>query len=84
VQPWDCICTKISSGLLPSQPPRKSWAGFGSGQLCDVCDQPILASEIEHEVDFENYPPHRFHATCLKIWTVVVAQTTQPATSEGA
>jgi hypothetical protein len=80
----DCIRTKVSSGALPSQPPRKSWAGFGSGQFCDACDKPIPASEIEHEVDFENYPPHRFHATCLKIWSALVAPTTQSAASEGA
>jgi hypothetical protein len=79
----DCIRGKVASGLLPSQPPRKSWAGFGSGQLCDACDEPIDPTEIEHEVDFENYPTQRFHTTCESIWRALVAQTT-PAPSEGA
>ena len=54
-----------------------------AGQLCDACDEPILANEIEHEVDFENYPTQRFHTTCESIWRALVAQTT-PAASEGA
>jgi hypothetical protein len=55
---------KLSAGLLPRHRPVKSWAGFGTGETCDGCDQPILATEVEHELDFAESLTLRFHTTC--------------------
>ena len=37
------IADKIRSGALPlpPEPPEKYFAGKGTGQLCDVCEQAI-------------------------------------------
>jgi hypothetical protein len=35
---------KLAAGVLPDRPPVKYWAGFGVGQPCDGCDEPILDS----------------------------------------
>jgi hypothetical protein len=63
---------KLSAGFLPTHHPVKSWAGFGTGASCDGCDQPILATEVEHELDFAESATRRFHATCEAIWRALV------------
>jgi len=75
---------KLATGLLPRHHPVKSWAGFGTGESCDGCDQPILATEVEYEVDFAESLTLRFHVTCEQIWRALITQIAQPATSEGA
>jgi hypothetical protein len=35
---------KLAAGVLPDRPPVKYWAGFGVGQPCDGCDEPILVT----------------------------------------
>jgi len=73
---------KLSAGLLPRHHPVKSWAGFGTGESCDGCDQLIFATEVEYEVDFGESLTLRFHATCEQILRALV--TAQPAASESA
>lgn len=75
---------KLATGLLPRHHPVKSWAGFGTGESCDGCDQPILATEVEYEVDFAESLMLRFHATCEQEWRALITQIAQPATSEDA
>jgi hypothetical protein len=74
---------KLAAGLLPRHHPVKSWAGLGTGHACDGCDQPILATEVEHELDFAEAVTRRFHATCEAIWRALVSQT-GPAAAGGA
>jgi hypothetical protein len=69
------IEAKLAAGLLPHHHPVKSWAGFGTGNACDGCDESILATEVEHELDFAESPTLRFHATCEAIWRGLVAET---------
>jgi hypothetical protein len=80
------IRAKVSAGLLPRQAPVKTWGGFGSGRPCDGCAEPILPTEVEHEVDFEGSPTIRLHAACYAVWRQLVlprrpgaAQTTDAA-----
>jgi hypothetical protein len=77
------IEAKLAAGLLPRHRPVKSWAGFGTGNACDGCDESILATEVEHELDFAESPTLRLHATCEAIWRGLVAET-QPATPQSA
>jgi len=77
------IEAKLAAGLLPCHRPVKSWAGFGTGNACDGCDESILATEVEHELDFAESPTLRLHATCEAIWRELVAET-QPATPQSA
>jgi hypothetical protein len=47
---------KLAAGVLPDRPPVKYWAGFGVGQPCDGCDEPILDTQVEYEVAFDAFP----------------------------
>ncbi len=55
------IEAKLAAGLLPRHRPVKSWADFGTGNACDGCDESILATEVEHELDFAESPTLRLH-----------------------
>ena len=74
---------KLSAGLLPRCHPVTSWAGFGTGETCAGCDQPILTSEVEHELDFAESATRRFHSTCEAIWRALVDEA-GPAVAGGA
>lgn len=66
------IRAKLAERRLPLKSSIGAWAGFGSGGLCDACDRPILATEVEHELDFEGEGGVRtfyFHADCEAIWS---------------
>ena len=56
-----------------TSPPVKYWAGFGVGQPCDGCDEPILDTQVEYEVAFDAFPTVRLHAVCAEIWDALVA-----------
>jgi hypothetical protein len=66
------IADKICSGSLPlpPEPPQKYFAGKGTGQLCDVCEQPITAADLEYELDTGGRTL-RFHEKCLDMWRQV-------------
>jgi len=61
------ILAKMSDGLLPVQEPKKTWGGYGSGNPCAACDEPILPHLVEHEVDLES-TTLLFHAACDAMW----------------
>ena len=62
------IRQKIADGSLPCEPHPKSWAGAGRGEVCDGCDERVLASEVEFEVDMSAGQTLRFHRACFEIW----------------
>jgi len=64
---------KLAAGSLPDRPPVKNWAGFGVGQRCNGCDEPILDTQGEYEVAFDAFPTVRVHAVCAEIWSGLVA-----------
>ena len=49
----DKIREKLSEGLLPDKAPAHSWCGYGSRKPCNGCNEPILSTEVEHELDFQ-------------------------------
>ncbi len=63
------VADKIRSGALPfpPEPPPKYFAGKGTGQRCDVCEQAISAEQLEYEVDVDSRTL-RFHEKCLDMW----------------
>jgi hypothetical protein len=60
---------KIRSGVLPLPPgpPQKYFAGKGTGQFCDLCEQAITAEDLEYELDTGSRTL-RFHEECLDVW----------------
>jgi len=47
------------------------WGGRGSGQVCSLCDRPILDSEPEMELEYEGsevVSVVRFHLQCQSVW----------------
>jgi hypothetical protein len=66
----DSIRAKLDAGLLPRDTPVKLWAAYGSGQPCSACEEPILARQIEYELEYPEHqaPVVRFHAGCHGVW----------------
>jgi hypothetical protein len=63
------IREKIRDGTLPARPPRKLWAGRGTGRKCAGCEQPIRKHEVEIEVeDREARLLFFFHRGCQAVW----------------
>lgn len=65
----DIVRDKLDTGSLPAIEPDKTWAGYGHGDPCSACDQPILAAQIEYELDYRGRPTLRMHAGCHGIWS---------------
>jgi hypothetical protein len=63
------VAEKIRSGALPvpPEPPEKYFAGKGTKQLCDLCEQVITTDELEYELDVD-VRILRFHEKCLDMW----------------
>ena len=58
---------------LPQREMVRTWAGRGSGALCDLCRHPIETHEVEYEVEVMAQSPVqvlRFHLTCYQQWIV--------------
>jgi len=64
----DLVRDKLDAGTLPHDSPVKLWAGHGRGQLCTVCEQPILTSQVEYEPQYDGHPPVRLHVGCHSLW----------------
>jgi hypothetical protein len=64
---------RMRSGELPMRGPSRSYAGMGSSLTCALCDTPILASEVECELEFgsPDAPGAKvvhLHWLCESIW----------------
>jgi hypothetical protein len=66
------IRAKLVTGQLPRRTTAKTYAGHGTGLLCDGCEEKITEAEIEHEVE-SNGTALRFHAKCVLLWTTASA-----------
>jgi len=62
------IRDKIAAGTLPRDASGTTFAGFGTHQVCDGCDAPILPGEMEYEVPVRDRPTIRFHVRCVLLW----------------
>ena len=59
---------RIAGGRLPLLRPDHIHAGYGSGDICCACDQPIDQSKIEYEVVSAGGQKLTFHFACYVIW----------------
>ena len=58
-------------GILPYEEPARTWAGHGSGALCNFCGRAINAQDIEYEVELLANGSARnlhFHFNCYRVW----------------
>ena len=57
---------------LPYQEPFRTWAGRGTGALCNLCRTPIRPQDIEYEVELlapvGNSRGLHFHFNCYRVW----------------
>ena len=61
----------IELPLLQQREPLRTWAGHGTGAICNACGTPIQAHEIEYEVEMSagsGAPSLNFHLMCYRVW----------------
>ena len=59
----------LASGRLPRVQSQCIWGGYGRGDVCSLCAEPIRSTEVEFEVDAAGMlPAFRFHITCHDAW----------------
>ncbi len=57
--------------MLPYEEPQRTWAGHGTGALCNVCGLAINVHDIEYEVELVTTGSVRnlhFHFKCYRDW----------------
>ena len=57
--------------MMPYEEPVRTWAGHGTGALCNVCGLAIKAHDIEYEVELLTEGSARslhFHFNCYRAW----------------
>jgi hypothetical protein len=64
----DQIRDKLDAGLLPRVLPEKMWSGYGHGNPCRGCGQPIHPAQIEYHFLRDSGDVLRLHIGCLGIW----------------
>jgi len=76
---------RLASGRLPRMHSQCIWGGYGRGDVCSLCGEPIRSTEVEFEVPESEedglHPGHRhpapgalkFHITCHAVWQLECA-----------
>jgi len=71
---------RIENGQLPSCVPNRIDAGYGCGDVCVACDQPISDAQIEYEIeDGRDGRVLSFHFGCYVVWQLQCARVKPPA-----
>jgi hypothetical protein len=70
---------RIAKGQLPKGALSRMWGGYGTGQLCSLCNKPIERYQIEYEVEHADALSQtlRFHTACLSAWQLECARDDQ-------
>jgi hypothetical protein len=66
----------LATGRLPRLHSQCIWGGYGRGDICSLCGEPIRASEVEFELAERaagTGTALRFHITCHAIWQLECA-----------
>jgi hypothetical protein len=61
----------LASGRLPRVQSQCIWGGYGRGDVCSLCGEPIRSNEVEFEVPEDAVAPgtaFKFHITCHAAW----------------
>jgi hypothetical protein len=71
----ESVRQRIENGQLPSYVPNRIEAGYGCGDICVACDQPVTDAQIEYEVeDDRNGRLSSFHFGCYVVWQLECAR----------
>ena len=65
------IALRLDNGSLPAAGNQKIFAGYGTNQACDVCDAPVLESEVIYEVEVQvgdEMVVIALHRRCFDLW----------------
>ncbi len=71
LQPGICKYESAGGEPQPQHRPARTWAGHGSGAVCNGCGSPIAEHEIEYEVELSAgslVRNLRFHFLCYQGW----------------
>ena len=75
----------LESGRLPRMHSQCIWGGYGRGDVCSLCGEPIRSTEVEFEVpepegggqDGHSHAAPaatlKFHITCHAVWQLECA-----------
>ena len=76
----------LATGRLPRMHSQCIWGGYGRGDVCSLCGEPIRSTEVEFEVpepeDSGRHGDHypvvagtalKFHITCHAVWQLECA-----------
>jgi hypothetical protein len=76
----------LANGRLPRMHSQCIWGGYGRGDICSLCGEPIRSTEVEFEVpEPEDGDPHadhwhgtsrtglKFHINCHAVWQLECA-----------
>src|SRR5882672_6628519 len=87
----------LASGRLPRMHSQCIWGGYGCGDVCSLCGEPIRSTEVEFEVpepeaggrhaDHQPAAPgtaFKFHITCHAVWQLECAADETVRTPENA
>ncbi|MGH8229553.1 MAG: hypothetical protein ACREU3_16905 [Steroidobacteraceae bacterium] len=61
----------LESDSVSYRKPGRTWAGHGSGELCDLCHRPIESDQVEYEVELSagaGSPVLNLHLDCYERW----------------
>jgi hypothetical protein len=64
----DILREKIAAGDLPREDYFRLRIDYGRGRRCAVCEQPILRSQVEHEMGFANGQVLSMHFSCVELY----------------
>lgn len=60
---------RIAGGRLPVMVPTEVSAGYGSGEPCGLCGQPIDPQQVDYEVVDQSLDRSwEFHLACYSVW----------------
>jgi len=65
------ILDKVVANDLPREQPVKTSSGYGQGNPCDACGEPILNAQVEYQIALGNRL-FRLHLGCYALWTAEV------------
>jgi hypothetical protein len=61
------IRDKIARGTLTVEPPRRMYASYGTGTVCDGCGEPITHDQIEYEWELPSGRFIHMHLGCASL-----------------
>lgn len=64
------ILASLDAGRLPLDEPRKMYAGYGQGHVCDGCGEVIGPTQVEYEATYKDGRAYRVHLACAGLWEI--------------